>query len=127
MEFEGPSGLLSSSTRKGAHLEYDKSGLVKACEVSYLFQVPEDLRERHPFGEYYLWGPGSYEVFYTLKEARAKRAWYESQGVSPYMKIGRVTIDGIVLTDDIDSQSTWESVARSSIFGLLMSRMQSDS
>lgn len=106
MEFDGPSGRLSSSTRKGAQLEYDKSGLVKACAVSYLFQVPEDLRERHPFAEYYLWGPDSYEVFYTLKEARAKRAWYESQGVSSYMKIGRVTIDGIVLTDDIDSQNT---------------------
>lgn len=44
-----------------------------------------------------------------------------------YLKIGRVTVDGLVLTDDIDSSSTWDMLARSHIFGLLMSRMQSDS
>jgi hypothetical protein len=115
-------------TRKGATLEYDKDGLIKACEVSYLFEVPENLRMRHPHKEYVLhhYGSGLSELFETLSEARARRAYWESQGVS-YLKIGRVTIDGIVLTDDIDSPSTWESLARSRIFGLILSRMQSDS
>lgn len=77
MEYDGSTDTLCSMTRKGANLEYDKHGLVKACEVSYLFEVPEDLRERHPHCEYVLhhYGSGLSEMFETLKEARSRRAF----------------------------------------------------
>lgn len=40
-------------------------------------------------------------------------------------KIGRLTPDAILLTDNIDSPFTWASLAKSTIWGLIQSRMYS--
>lgn len=138
-------GELRASTRNGATLKFDKGELVKALEVKQiLFSIPEDQACRSGIAnEYILWDPTDpswSEAFIQKVDAQKRRVELESMpigAVDPqtgkyvggrrYLKIGRITPDRVVLTNDIDSQFSWDALARSRIFGMITSRMYAGS
>lgn len=131
MVFDGAKSTLQASTRNGATLEYDKHDLVKALsDPDFEFRVPAapSGSEWHPIDHYVVYSSfGESWSFGSIKEARGFRDGLSVSGSCVY-RIGRVTLDGLWLNRDIESQEagSWDLLARSNIFGLILSRMQSD-
>lgn len=128
MVFDGES--FRAATRKGASLEYDKSELVSKYESG-------DLASNDSLtliGGYVVYGTfptGHYEseVFSSLFAARKHRDAMSGA----YLKIKFIDPSGIILSLDVPddgeagSFDTWEALAKSKIFGLIQSRMYSNS
>lgn len=125
MTFDGES--LSSSTRTGAGLEYDRKALVVA-EQAKSFPLPEGLSGKE-FKQYILYNrsTGQSFAYSTLNHARARLVELSAGESSLVWRIGRVTPDAVILTDDVDAGFTWEALAKSTVFGWIQGRLYSGS
>lgn len=122
--------VLEASTRNGASLRYDKHDLVKVLESPkpFLVPYPVEFKSEVPFDSYGLWdGLGGWVECSSLKDAREKLLVLSAGQFSVQWRVVRLSAEGLMISENLDSHDSWESLVRSRIFGLIVSRMQSDS
>lgn len=124
MEYDGALDELRASTRNGSTLKFDQQGLVRALDSGEIPTPPVDVPYFGKLDTYVLWAPTGESVFCdTMSEARALRAEYEKDSPSCFWRIGHVSADGLILSDNIDTKWSWDSLAKSKIFGMIQNRM----
>lgn len=125
LEYDGQENQLRSQTRSGKSLLFDKEGLIEDLyELEGAHGLSGIAEELHTY--YVVWSSGGYvsENLRTKAEAQRLKLTLESVGGgSGSLRISRHSLDGAVLTRNIEVDSTWERVSKSNIFGLIQARL----
>jgi hypothetical protein len=114
-------------------MKFDKQDLLKALEISPMSREGEyQIFDRDAAHEYALIvGPISHckvvSWHGTPSEALSARIKFDERHPGYNTRVIRQTLDGILLSKDIENGLTWESLAQNSSFGWVLNRIWSGS